>query len=149
MLTLDNDDSFGKYATAVESDSGLDPTFQQLMKHGREEGDADAGYDDLMALMQELKASKPKRVYPYTQGQYARGRRSACMYTLCTHGNVLLNCTEILWEICSGKSIGICIQMLLFSGYGKGSGVTVLYMPYKMCPQRRARSYVHAIMPLC
>lgn len=92
---LGNDDSLGRHAAAA-SGGGLDSTLEQGMMHGREEDDADPGYDDLMALMQELKANRPKRVHHYTHSQYAKGRRYACMYThcMCAHTYECANCTS-------------------------------------------------------
>lgn len=72
LLTLDYD---ADGIVSASSSHGLGSPFEQGMKYGMEEGEADA--DDLMVLLQELKANRQRRVYPHPYSQYAKGKRYA------------------------------------------------------------------------
>ena len=72
LLTLDYD---ADGIASASSSNGLGSPFEQGMEYGMEEGEADD--DDLMLLLQELKANRQERVYLPPHSQYAKSKRYA------------------------------------------------------------------------
>lgn len=82
QLTLDYDDAAG--IVSASSSDGFRSPFAQGIQYGMESGETDT--DNLMALLQELKANRQRREYKQVLSQYAKGGRYVCTYTyICTH----------------------------------------------------------------
>lgn len=72
QLTLDYDDAAG--IVSASSGDGFRSPIAQGMQYDMEDGETDT--DNLMALLQELKANRQRREYKQVHSQYAkRGRK--------------------------------------------------------------------------
>ena len=78
QLTLDYDDAAAGIVSASSGD-GFPSPFAQGLQYGMENGGTDT--DNLIALLQELKANRQRREYKQVHSQYAKRGRYIHVHT--------------------------------------------------------------------